>query len=72
MRAHRSTHMRSQDREAHSVRACAVEIHMDMSQEPFCMVIYFFFNGGYSLVYIYIEIEINIKYTCLYIYIHIL
>ena len=32
--------MRSQDREAHSVRACAVEIHMDMSQEPFCMEIY--------------------------------
>ena len=29
--------MRFQDREAHLVRACAVEIHMDMSQEPFCV-----------------------------------
>ena len=26
----------SQDREAHSVRACAVEMHTDMSQEAFC------------------------------------
>ena len=31
---------RSQDREAHFVRACAVEIHMDMSQEPSCVEIY--------------------------------
>ena len=31
---------RSQDREAHFVRACAVEMHMDRSQEPFCMEIY--------------------------------
>ena len=27
---------RFQDREAHFVRACAVEMHMDMSQEAFC------------------------------------
>ena len=27
----------SQDRGAHFVRACAVEMHMDMSQEPFCV-----------------------------------
>ena len=27
---------RSQDREAHFVRACAVEMHMDISQEAFC------------------------------------
>ena len=27
---------RWQDREAHFVRACAVEMHMDISQEPFC------------------------------------
>ena len=27
---------RSQDREAHFVRACAVEIYMDISQEPLC------------------------------------
>ena len=31
---------RSQDREAHFVRACAVEMHMDMLQEPFCVEIY--------------------------------
>ena len=31
---------RSQDREAHLVRACAVEMHMDMSQEAFCADIY--------------------------------
>ena len=30
----------SQDREAHLVQACAVEMHMDVSQEPFCMEIY--------------------------------
>ena len=30
----------SQDREAHFVRACAVEMHMDMSQEAFCAEIY--------------------------------
>ena len=29
--------MRSQEREPHFVRAGAVEIHMDMSEEPFCM-----------------------------------
>ena len=27
---------RSQDREAHFVRACAVEMHMDIRQEQFC------------------------------------
>ena len=27
----------SQDREAHIARASAVEMHMDMSQEPFCV-----------------------------------
>ena len=26
-------------KEAHIVRACAVEIHMDTSQEPFCVEI---------------------------------
>ena len=31
---------RSQDREAHFVQACAVETHMDMSQETFCVEIY--------------------------------
>ena len=31
---------RSQDRETHLVRACAVEMHMDMSQEAFCAEIY--------------------------------
>ena len=31
---------RSQDREAHLARACAVEMHMDMSQEAFCAEIY--------------------------------
>ena len=31
---------RSQDQEAHCVRACAVETHMDISQEPFCVEIY--------------------------------
>ena len=31
---------RSQEREAHFVRACAVEIHMDMSQDAFCAEIY--------------------------------
>ena len=30
---------RSQDREAHFVRACAIETHMDRSQEPFCVEI---------------------------------
>ena len=30
---------RSQDREAHVVRACAVETHMDISQEPVCAII---------------------------------
>ena len=30
---------RSQDREGHFVRAGAVEMHMDMSQEQFCMEI---------------------------------
>ena len=30
----------SQDREAHLVRACAVEMHMDMSQEASCAEIY--------------------------------
>ena len=29
----------SQDREAHFVRACGVEMHMDISQEPFCVEI---------------------------------
>ena len=27
----------AQDREAHFAGACAVEMHMDMSQEPFCV-----------------------------------
>ena len=31
---------RSGDQEAHFVRARAVETHMEMSQEPFCMEIY--------------------------------
>ena len=31
---------RSQDREADFQRACAVEMHMDISQEPFCVEIY--------------------------------
>ena len=31
---------RSQDREAHLLRACAFEMHMDMSQEAFCAEIY--------------------------------
>ena len=33
------------------VRACAVEMHMDMSQEPFCMEIYreLAGNGWYHL-----------------------
>ena len=31
---------RSRDQEAHFVRARAVETHMEMSQEPFCMEIY--------------------------------
>ena len=31
---------RSQDREAHFVRACAVEMQTDISQEPFCKEIY--------------------------------
>ena len=31
---------RSQDRAAHFVRACAVETHMDISQEPFYAEIY--------------------------------
>ena len=31
---------RSQDWEAHIVRACAVEMHTDISQEPFCAEIY--------------------------------
>ena len=30
---------RSQDLETHFVRACAVEMHMDISQEPFCLKI---------------------------------
>jgi len=30
---------RSQDREAHCVRACAGDMRMDISQEPFCMEI---------------------------------
>ena len=30
---------RSQDREAHFVRACAVEMYTDISQEPFCVEI---------------------------------
>ena len=30
---------RSQDREAHFVRACAIEVHTGISQEPFCMEI---------------------------------
>ena len=29
----------AQDREAHFAGACAVEMHMDMSQEPFCVEI---------------------------------
>ena len=28
---------RSQDREARFVRACAIETHMDIAQEPFCV-----------------------------------
>ena len=28
---------RSQDREAHFVRACAVEMYRDIPQEPFCV-----------------------------------
>ena len=40
MRAHRSTHMRSQEWEAHVVRAFPAESHMDMSKEPFCMEIH--------------------------------
>ena len=32
--------MRSQEREPHLVRAGGSEIHMDMSEEPFCMEIY--------------------------------
>ena len=40
MRACRSTHMRSQEREPDLVRAGGSEIHMDMSEEPFCMEIY--------------------------------
>ena len=40
MRAQRSTHMRSQEREPHVVRAGGGESHMDMSEEPFCMEIY--------------------------------
>ena len=31
---------RSQDREAHFVRACAVEMYTNISQEPFCMDTY--------------------------------
>ena len=31
---------RSQDRDAHSARACAVEMHRDISPEPFCIEIY--------------------------------
>ena len=31
---------RSQDREAHFARAWAVDMHMDKSQEPFCVEIY--------------------------------
>ena len=31
---------RSQDREAHFARACAIEMHIDMSQEPFCMELF--------------------------------
>ena len=31
---------RSQDREPHFVRACALEMHMDMSQEASCAEIY--------------------------------
>ena len=40
MRAQRGTHMRSQEREAHFVRAGAGKIHMDMSEEPFCIEMY--------------------------------
>ena len=40
MRAHRSTHMRSQEWEPHFVRVGAGEIHMDMSEERFCIEIY--------------------------------
>ena len=31
---------RSQDREAHFVGACAIEMHLRVAQEPFCMEIY--------------------------------
>ena len=31
---------RSQDREADFVRACAIEMHMDIAQGTFCMEIY--------------------------------
>ena len=31
---------RSEDRQAHFARACADEMHMDISQEPFCGEIY--------------------------------
>ena len=40
MRAHSSTHMRSQEREPHLVRAGGGEIYRDMSEEPFCMEIF--------------------------------
>ena len=40
IRAQRSTHMRAQDREAHFVRACAVDSNMDMPKEQVCMEIY--------------------------------
>ena len=37
---------RSQDRDPHFVRACAVEMHMDMSEEPF-----FAFYAFYARIY---------------------
>ena len=39
---------RSQDRKAHFVQACAVEMHMDISQEPFCVEIYTKSSGRQS------------------------
>ena len=40
MRAHTSTHMRSQEREPHFVRAFRIESPMDMSRAPLCIAIY--------------------------------
>ena len=37
----------SQDRKAHFVRACAVEMHMDKVRRPFCMEIYRKYDRGH-------------------------